>query len=73
MDGATLIGAGEAGPEAIVPLQGEYMRPFAQAIASEMNGGGVNVYINDAQVNSDSEIRTQVYSILDTLKRKGAM
>ncbi len=38
-DSPTLAGIGEAGPEAVVPLSGSQMRPFAQAIASEMGGG----------------------------------
>lgn len=75
VNGATLIGAGEAGPEMILPRSGAMMDEFSRAIADNIAsmGGGVTVYINDAQVNSDSEIRTQVYGILDTLKRKGAM
>ena len=72
VNGATLIGAGEAGPEMILPARGGLMDDFSEAVASKVNGG-VTVYINDAQVNSDSEIRSQVYGILDTLKRKGAM
>jgi hypothetical protein len=47
LDGATIIGAGEAGREGIIPLEGRYMRPFAQAIAEEMpNGGDRSVTIN---------------------------
>ena len=46
LDKATLIGAGEAGREGIIPLSGSAMRPFAQAIASEMGGGGANVTMN---------------------------
>ena len=58
VDGATLIGAGEAGPEAIVPLSGDYMRPFAQAIASEMGGGDVNVYLTyDASADAEQMAR----------------
>lgn len=47
VDGATLIGAGEAGPEAIIPLSGGVMRPFARAIADELGGNGMtnNFYI----------------------------
>ena len=46
-DGATLIGVGEAGPEAVIPLSGSAMRPFAATIAKEMNGNGMtnNFYI----------------------------
>ncbi len=32
-DGPTVIGVGERGPEAVVPLSSERMRPFAEAIA----------------------------------------
>ena len=39
-DNPSLIGVGEAGREAVVPLSGQYMRPFAEAIASEMSGSG---------------------------------
>ena len=39
-DRPSLIGVGEAGREAVVPLSGQYMRPFAEAIASEMSGSG---------------------------------
>ena len=42
VDGAQIIGVGEAGPEAVVPLSGGAMRPFAQAIASELDKGGPN-------------------------------
>lgn len=35
----TLIGIGEAGNEAIVPLSDPYMKPFAKAVASQMSGG----------------------------------
>lgn len=36
VDGARLIGVGEAGPEAIVPLRGQAMQPFADAIAEKI-------------------------------------
>ena len=35
VDGATLIGAGEAGPEMILPKSGGLMTDFAEAVASE--------------------------------------
>lgn len=37
VDGATLIGAGEAGKEAIVPLTEPNLRPFSEAVASDIN------------------------------------
>ncbi|MBO7701985.1 MAG: hypothetical protein J6S36_03640 [Eggerthellaceae bacterium] len=47
VDSPTLIGAGEAGAEAIIPLSGNYMLPFAKAIASEMGGGNyITVNLN---------------------------
>lgn len=51
-DEASVIGVGEAGREAVVPLQGSYMRPFAQAIAQEMGQGRnivMNVTVNGAE------------------------
>lgn len=45
-DAASVIGVGEAGREAVIPLSGSNMRPFAQAIASEMSGNGQTNYIN---------------------------
>ena len=46
-DNPSVIGVGEAGREAVVPLSGSTMRPFARAIASEMNGASTtnNFYI----------------------------
>lgn len=46
LDSPTIIGAGEAGREGIIPLEGRYMRPFANAIAGEMHTGGntINIY-----------------------------
>lgn len=35
-NGASIIGVGEAGPEAVVPLQGKYMQPFAEAVGENM-------------------------------------
>ena len=39
-DGASVIGVGEAGPEAVVPLKGHRMKPFAETIANMMPNGG---------------------------------
>ncbi len=51
-EGPTLYaaGIGEAGPEAIVPLRGSKMRPFALAIADEMDGGVINNYYIDGNL-----------------------
>ena len=42
-DGASVIGVGESGPEAVVPLSGRRMKPFAKAIAEGMGGTGKTV------------------------------
>lgn len=58
IDTAKIIGVGEAGPEAVVPLTQPNLKPFAQAVASELDrtpgrrsGGKVeqtfNIYAND--------------------------
>ena len=36
VDGPTLLGAGEAGKEALLPLEGKYFKPVAQMIAENM-------------------------------------
>lgn len=52
VDGAQIIGVGERGPEAVVPLYGNEMQPFAEAIAvdlarmAEDNRGGGDVTYN---------------------------
>lgn len=41
--GPSVVGIGEAGPEAVVPLSGRYMDPYADAVArrlSELGGAG---------------------------------
>lgn len=58
IDGAKIIGVGEAGPEAVVPLTQPNLKPFAQAVAWELSrtsgrrGSGevnqtFNIYAND--------------------------
>ena len=38
--GASVVGIGEAGPEAVVPLSGSEMDPFADAVARRMSATG---------------------------------
>lgn len=40
-DGASLIGVGERGAEAVVPLTSDRMKPFAKAIADAGGAGGI--------------------------------
>ena len=50
---ASVIGVAEAGREAAIPLQGRYMRPFAEAIAAQMSGAGNTYNIGDISLNVD--------------------
>lgn len=68
-DGPTVAGIGEAGPEAVVPLQGARMKPFAEAVGENINnvnngatgvGGGLN---GDALIAAMS---TAVYNAMIT-------
>lgn len=52
VDGATLIGAGEQGPEAIVPLTAPNIKPFADAVADAIGGRG-GIYIENMTVRAN--------------------
>lgn len=57
-----IIGVGEGGPEAIIPLAGGNMIPFARAIAAELAGTSgytQNITINAPQQLTPSEIARQ--------------
>lgn len=59
--GASVVGIGEAGPEAIVPLSGREMDPYADAVArrlaargADAGAGGTTVYnIGDVTLNME--------------------
>lgn len=81
---ATLTNAGwvgEAGAEAIIPLTNRrYVKPFAQAVASEfssLSGGGTsvvyNVSINGATINDDAAMQEATKTYLETIARKAGM
>ncbi len=73
-DGPSVIGVGEAGREAVVPLQSSYMRPFAKAIASEMGGNGGQVVVNlnyDAGDDATDMLR-DLYRGIKRYRRAGA-
>ena len=57
IDGASIIGVGEAGPEAVVPLSGQNMLPFARAIAEGLQ--------NDTEY---SQVRDILAAILQFLR-----
>lgn len=63
LDSATMIGAGEAGAEAIVPLSSQRkMKPFAQAVSKFMpNGGGksggdTNIHVAQLVVREEADL-----------------
>lgn len=59
--GASVVGIGEAGPEAVVPLSGREMNPYADAVARRLaargagaGAGGTTVYnIGDVTLNME--------------------
>lgn len=53
-DRAEIIGVGESGPEAVVPLSGPSMAPFASAIAESLEGAAANV---STVINNYNDIR----------------
>ena len=61
--GASVIGVGESGTEAVVPLSNPTkVRPFAQAVASQMGvsggaGGGVAINVSNLTVREEADIR----------------
>lgn len=70
----SLVGVGEAGNEAIVPLSGSYMRPFAEAIAESMGGNGGNtIYIDGATYNDTDGINEAIGNFLMRLNRLGVI
>jgi hypothetical protein len=62
LDKRSIIQAAENGREAIVPLSGEVMRPFAQAIASELAG-----VASFEQINRSSPIEERPILYVGTL------
>lgn len=72
VEGATLIGAGEAGPELVWPSYEPYLSKYADAIAENIGGTGgtvTNVYLNDLRVNDDEAIRRDVVDLVNDLAR----
>ena len=71
----SIIGVGEAGKEAVVPLSGSAMRPFADAIARAQGGSGggsVEQHITiNAYINNDLDIDNVIDQLTRKLKRNG--
>ena len=76
VDRATLIGAGEAGTEAILPLSSQRrMRPFAQAVAAELGGSGIEISGNTFVVREEADINriAEQLNEMITMQRMGAL
>lgn len=75
VNGAQLIGVGEAGTELIWPSYGSALDKYGKAIADHMGGAGTvyNTYLNDVRVNDDERIQEDVINLLTDLQRYGAM
>lgn len=74
VDGATIIGAGEAGPEMILPQSGQLMNEFADAIGSRLDGaGGVYVTLNYQGSADPRELVDELARGLKQLKATGAI
>lgn len=72
VDGATLIGAGEQGPEAIVPLTAPNLAPFAEAVASAMGGRAGGIYIENMSVQAN-DVDEFILSVNRRLVELGAI
>ena len=68
----TLIGAGEAGPEMILPQNGGLMDMFADALAEKLPGGSGGVDIHDCTFNvrKDSDIRAVAVELNTLVSRQ---
>ncbi len=64
VNGPTLLGAGEAGPEAIVPLTAPNLEPFAAAVADRIEGKGDTFVFN---ITADST--TTLDSLINQARR----
>ena len=78
--GDTLMGAGEAGPEALTPislLQDYINRAFERNINNyALAGGGsdiYNFYVNDAMINDNAEMRRVAKDFIEEIVRLGGM
>lgn len=77
VDGAQLIGAGEAGPEAIIPLYEPYFSKWGDMFAEHMDGSGGtvnNYYIDGNMVAADAVLGAALETVaqrVDARRRMG--
>ena len=71
-DGPRIIGVGEKGPEAVIPLSGTRVRPFAEAVASELNvdsGGGAYEFVIPVIIDGREVARASATYTRDEIRR----
>lgn len=73
-NGPSVIGVGEAGPEAAVPLSGRRMQPFAEEIANQMEGGTgdihVQVTVEEFNNYTEADLDALVERVMRDIQRK---
>lgn len=71
-DGPRIIGVGEKGPEGVIPLSGTRVRPFAEAVASELNvdsGGGAYEFVIPVIIDGREVARASAAYTRDEIRR----
>ncbi len=72
-DEASIIGVGEDGPEAVVPLAGRRMEPFADAVADRiMARGGVSVQVGQLVVREEADVEKVAQRLNRLISRREA-
>jgi hypothetical protein len=73
-DGPSVIGVGEAGPEAVVPLSGRRMEPFAKEIAKQMANKktekGLTVVIQQLIIQNSNNMRDDVRRLVEVIREE---
>ena len=78
-DGPQIIGVGEAGPEAVIPLSGERVKPFAEAVANAESkdygklAGVIYNAVSSALANSDMKLQIGSREFGRILREAGAL
>lgn len=63
--GASVVGIGEAGPEAVVPLSGREMDPYADAVARRLAAGGAGAGTGGTTVYNIGDVTLNMEQLRD--------
>lgn len=63
--GASVVGIGEAGPEAVVPLSGREMDPYADAVARRLAAGGADAGTGGTTVYNIGDVTLNMEQLRD--------